>query len=103
MTPDFTRLKQLEGKPSVIVTAPGDNVDFVSRFFAPNLGIDEDPVTGSAHCVLTPYWSERLEKSELHALQISKREGELFLENHDESVTISGKAVLYSRGTVYLK
>ena len=62
----------------VVVTAPGKTVDFVSRFFAPGAGVDEDPVTGSAHCNLIPYWAERLGKSKLKALQVSKRVGELW-------------------------
>ncbi|KUO59386.1 isomerase [bacterium BRH_c32] len=86
----------------VIITAKGDNVDFVSRFFAPDAGIDEDPVTGYAHTILVPYWSAKLGKKKLHALQVSKRGGELFLENLGERVTISGKAVIYSKGYLYL-
>ncbi|MFA7287805.1 MAG: PhzF family phenazine biosynthesis protein [Melioribacteraceae bacterium] len=87
----------------VIITAKGNEVDFVSRFFAPDCGIDEDPVTGYAHTILIPYWSEKLGKKELHALQVSKRGGELFLENLGERVTISGKAVIYSKGYLYLR
>jgi predicted PhzF superfamily epimerase YddE/YHI9 len=75
-------------------------VDFVSRFFAPSHGIDEDPVTGSAHCTLTPYWSRRLGKTAMQARQISKRGGELWVEMTGERVRISGQAVLYLRGTV---
>jgi len=88
----------------VIVTAPGDavsgGVDFVSRFFAPQSGIAEDPVTGSAHCTLTPYWSARLNKSELHARQISTRGGELWLTQAGDRVRIAGQAVQYLRGTI---
>lgn len=84
----------------VIVTAPGDEVDFVSRFFAPNYGLDEDPVTGSAHCTLAPYWAERLRKTRLHALQVSKRGGELWCEVAGDRVHIGGKAAPYLEGTI---
>lgn len=87
---------------SVIITAKGSEVDFVSRMFAPNSGIDEDPVTGSAHTVLTPYWSKKLGKKKLTARQISKRGGDLLCENLDARVKISGKAALYLQGNVYL-
>lgn len=80
--------------------APGRNVDFVSRFFAPAIGIPEDPVTGAAHCTLTPYWSKRLGKPKLHAHQVSERGGELWLEDRGDRVTISGRAVLYLEGTI---
>lgn len=97
--PDFRLLETLELR-GVIVTAPGDEVDFVSRFFAPAAGIDEDPVTGSAHCTLTPYWSARLEKSQLHARQVSPRGGELWCEDRGDRVTIAGEAVEYLSGTI---
>ncbi len=84
----------------VIVTAPGLRSDFVSRFFAPRLGIDEDPVTGSAHCALIPYWSTRLGRTELHALQVSQRGGEIFCRDRGERVTISGRAVTYLKGAI---
>lgn len=87
---------------SVIATAPGCEVDFVSRFFAPNFGVDEDPVTGSAHCTLIPYWAERLGKLKLHARQISARGGELFCELRGERVGIGGHAVLYFSGQLHL-
>jgi predicted PhzF superfamily epimerase YddE/YHI9 len=83
-----------------IVTAPGGGADFVSRFFAPSHGIDEDPVTGMAHCTLTPYWSRRLGKKQLHAFQISPRGGELWLEDRGERVGIAGYAAPYLRGTI---
>jgi PhzF family phenazine biosynthesis protein len=102
MAPDFGKIKQLKNTFAVIVTAPGDDADFVSRFFAPKAGIPEDPVTGSAHCTLIPYWSERLGKSELHARQISARGGELFCEDLGERVKISGEAVLFSKGEICL-
>lgn len=84
----------------VIVTAPGAASDFVSRFFAPRLGIDEDPVTGSAHCALVPYWSARLGRKDLHAIQVSGRGGELHCRDNGGRVTISGRAVTYMRGTI---
>jgi len=87
---------------AVIITAKGKKVDFVSRMFAPNEGINEDPVTGSAHTVLIPYWSEKLGKKNFRALQVSNRQGELFCENLGERVKISGKAVLYSTGSLFL-
>ena len=94
MKPDFELLAQVSDVLGVIVTAPGKTVDFVSRFFSPKAGIPEDPVTGSAHCTLVPYWAARLGKTILHAHQLSDRGGELFCENKGERVTISGKAVL---------
>ena len=97
--PDFAALNQAEAR-GVIVTAPGDQCDFVSRFFAPRVGVNEDPVTGSAHTVLTPYWSEVLGKIDLHAFQISKRGGELFCQLAGDRVMISGRAVLYLAGTI---
>ncbi len=84
----------------VIASAPGKDCDFVSRFFAPSLGVPEDPVTGSAHCVLVPYWSQRLGKSELKAHQISARGGELFCTAAGERTIIAGQAVKYLAGTI---
>ncbi|MDX1982318.1 MAG: PhzF family phenazine biosynthesis protein [Bryobacteraceae bacterium] len=101
LKPDMTRLATVD-RFAVIVTAPGASVDFVSRFFAPARGIPEDPVTGSAHCTLIPYWSQRLGKSHLHARQISPRGGELFCEDRGERVSIAGHAALYLEGTVHL-
>jgi len=101
LQPDITLLAGIECR-GVIVTAPSESVDFVSRFFCPRVGIDEDPVTGSAHCALTPYWSERLGKNELHARQVSERGGELFCTNAGERVTIAGRAVLYLAGTIWI-
>lgn len=93
----------LMGVPSfVIVTAPGHDVDFVSRFFAPTGGVPEDPVTGSAHCTLIPYWAERLKRKTLRARQVSKRGGEIFCELRGERVGIGGHAVLYSSGQLYV-
>lgn len=102
MNPDFDKLKKIQDVFAIIVTARGENSDFVSRFFAPNAGIPEDPVTGSSHCTLIPYWADRLKKNQLHAFQLSKRGGELFCENAGERVRISGHAVLYARGELYL-
>ena len=94
IVPDFKCLSQLEETFGVIVTAPGESVDFVSRFFAPNAGIFEDSVTGSAHCTLIPYWADRLDISRLHAYQLSSRGGELFCLNRGDRVSISGRALL---------
>jgi PhzF family phenazine biosynthesis protein len=99
LTPDFDKLGRLD-RPGMIVTAPGDDVDFVSRFFAPGLGIKEDPVTGSAHCALTPYWSKRLGKARLNARQISTRGGELVCEQRGERVVMRGRAAFYLEGTI---
>lgn len=99
MKPDFARLAQIDAI-GIIITAPGNSVDFVSRFFAPKAGINEDPVTGSAHCNLIPYWAEKLGKNELHALQISARKGELWCEHLGDRVTMSGEAVTYLRGEI---
>jgi PhzF family phenazine biosynthesis protein len=101
LQPDFGLLGTLDEK--VIVTAPGGDCDFVSRFFAPTAGVNEDPVTGSAHCTLIPYWAKRLGKKKLFARQLSKRGGELFCEDAGERVCIGGNAVLYSRGEIELK
>jgi PhzF family phenazine biosynthesis protein len=99
MEPDFGLLSQVGGR-GVIVTAPGNEVDFVSRFFAPQTGIDEDPVTGSAHTALTPYWSKVLGKKVLNARQLSARGGDLLCEDRGDRVHISGHAVTYMIGEV---
>lgn len=99
LKPDFRALSKL-GVRGVIASAPGDSVDFVSRFFAPGVGIDEDPVTGSAHTLMTPYWANRLGKNKMSARQISERVGELELELTGARVKISGKAVTYLRGII---
>jgi PhzF family phenazine biosynthesis protein len=101
LAPDFHRLAQVD-RFGVIATAPGTRADFVSRFFAPGRGIDEDPVTGSAHCTLVPFWARRLGKKRLHALQVSPRGGELFCEDRGDRVAISGRAVRYLQGTIEL-
>jgi len=102
LEPDFRLLTQLDGR-GVIATAPGQDVDFVSRFFAPSHGIDEDAVTGSAHCTLAPYWSNRLGKTSLTAWQISKRGGVLQCETERDRVLISGRTRLYLQGTIYVQ
>ena len=99
LDPDF-RLVESAGGRGVIVTAPGDEVDFVSRFFCPNVGINEDPVTGSAHTTLTPYWSSQLGKTTLTAKQLSKRQGNLTCELAGDRVKITGKAVTYLTGEI---
>ncbi len=102
LNPNMEKLKEIDDCFAVIVTARGDSVDFVSRFFAPNAGIPEDPVTGSAHCTLIPFWAGRLSTNTLHAKQISQRTGELFCENKGDRVTISGYATLFLKGEIYL-
>lgn len=110
LKPDFAALNQIN-VIGIIVTAPGgDGVDFVSRFFAPNCGVPEDPVTGSAHCTLVPYWAERLGRSQLHARQVSARGGDLLCElvpaaatgQASDRVRMAGHAVLYLRGEISL-
>ncbi len=99
LKPDFTTLRTLDAL-GIIATAPGDDCDFVSRFFAPAAGINEDPVTGSAHCTLIPYWSRRLGKPTLLARQISARGGELICRDAGERVFIGGRAKIYLRGEI---
>lgn len=101
LDPDMELLKEVVSL-GVIATAPGDEVDFVSRFFAPTVGIPEDPVTGSAHCTLIPYWSARLDKQVLHARQVSARGGELYCQDAGERVRIGGRAVTYLAGEIEL-
>jgi PhzF family phenazine biosynthesis protein len=97
LTPDMALLARLDCL-GVIVTAQGEDADFVSRFFAPRAGVPEDPVTGSSHCSLIPFWAERLGKTELFARQISRRGGELWCRFAGERVGIGGRAVIYCRG-----
>lgn len=97
--PDFVALREVECR-GAIVTAPGEGCDFVSRFFAPRVGIAEDPVTGSAHCVLIPYWAQRRGRKRLRAQQVSARSGELFCEDRGARVAIAGHAVLYLEGEI---
>ena len=95
--PQFSLVAQM-AKRNVMVTAPGDAVDFVCRVFVPNLGINEDPVTGSAYTSLVPYWSKRLAKKTLTARQLSARGGEVFLQNNGERIAIGGHAVTVLEG-----
>jgi PhzF family phenazine biosynthesis protein len=101
LRPDFTALMQLPGR-GVICTAPGDDCDFVSRFFAPKYGINEDPVTGSAHCQLAPYWTARLRKTRLQAQQVSARLGIVECELADDRVLLRGTARLFLQGEIFL-
>jgi len=99
LQPDFPALARLDTF-AVAVTAPGRDCDFVSRFFAPRAGVPEDPATGSSHCTLAPYWSRRLGKKRLHAIQVSRRRGELFCEDLGARVKIAGRAIEYLRGHI---
>jgi PhzF family phenazine biosynthesis protein len=94
--PDFTLMKKTGEK--VIITAPGKVVDFVSRFFAPSAGVDEDPVTGSAHSQLIPFWSEKLGKDKMVAKQLSKRGGDIYCQQNGERVIMGGECVYYMKG-----
>jgi PhzF family phenazine biosynthesis protein len=96
--PDFTLMKK--AKEKVIITAPGREVDFVSRFFAPTVGIDEDPVTGSAHSQLIPFWSYKLNKDKMRARQLSRRGGELYCEQKGDRVIMGGSCVFYMKGEI---
>lgn len=97
--PDFTALKKMGEK--IIITAPGSgDIDFVSRFFAPAAGVDEDPVTGSAHSQLIPFWAEKLNKRKMHAKQLSKRGGELWCGWQGSRVTIAGQCEFYMKGEI---
>lgn len=102
LTPDISKISELEAR-GVIVTAKGDTVDFVSRFFAPQAGVDEDPVTGSAHTTLTPFWAKKLGKPELSAIQLSQRIGHLHCKYVAPRVEISGKGKLYMSGTINIE
>ena len=100
LKPDFAALGKVDSW-AVIATAPGENgVDFVSRFFAPRQGIDEDPATGSSHCTLVPYWAKRLGKTTLQARQLSRRVGALTCALNGDRVSIAGRAVLYLEGQI---
>ncbi len=102
VAPNWMKLNEIDCR-GCILTAKGDNCDFVSRFFAPSVGVLEDPVTGSSHTVLIPYWSNMLGKDTLHAFQLSKRGGELWCKQDIDRVQIAGDAVLYMQGTLFLK
>jgi predicted PhzF superfamily epimerase YddE/YHI9 len=97
-SPDFSLINKTGYK--ITITAPGKDVDFVSRFFAPSVGINEDPVTGSAHSQLIPFWSEKLNKQKLNALQLSERGGELYCEQKGNRVKIGGNCVFYMKGDI---
>lgn len=99
LKPTLNNIAQLDAR-GVIATAKGNKVDFVSRFFGPRVGVDEDPVTGSAHTTLVPYWSEFLGKTELTATQLSKRKGQLFCKCVRPRVEISGRGILYLSGII---
>lgn len=99
--PKFDALAELDCL-GIIITARGEQSDFVSRFFAPRAGINEDPVTGSAHTTLIPFWAEKLDKESLHAFQLSERKGELFCEYLGDRVKIGGYAVTYLKGVIQL-
>jgi PhzF family phenazine biosynthesis protein len=101
LKPDMAAVMRL-GESRLIVTAPGRDCDFVSRFFAPQLGIPEDPVTGSAHCTLIPYWASRLGRKEMLAWQVSARGGELFCQERGERVGIAGRALTYLSGLLHI-
>ena len=102
LSPDQGKLLALDEGLGVIATAKGDAVDFISRFFVPKAGIAEDPVTGSAHCTLVPFWAERLGRSELVAHQISPRGGELHCEHRGDRVIMSGQCALFLTGSIHL-
>lgn len=102
LKPDFNMLKQISDCLTLIVTAKGETADFVSRFFVPDSVIPEDPVTGSAHCTLIPFWADRIGKDKMVAKQLSKRGGTLFCESCGDRVKIAGKAVLYLQGEITL-
>ncbi len=99
LSPDFVKLQTLDLR-GVVVTAPGDESDFVSRCFFPKLSVNEDPVTGSAHCELAPYWAKRLNKKQLVGKQLSQRSGEVICEIIDDKVILSGNAVDYMSGVI---
>lgn len=101
VAPNFTALEELS-YDEVIVTARGDDADFVSRMFAPKIGIPEDPVTGAIHCSLIPYWAGELGKDHMFARQVSTRGGELFCELRGDRVSIGGNAALYMKGEIYV-
>ena len=101
LRPDMAKVAALD-RMAVIATAPGNDCDFVSRFFAPSVGIPEDPVTGSAHCTLVPFWARRLGTMRLHAHQLSSRGGELWCELHGERVFITGHVTLYLEGRIHV-
>jgi len=102
LNPDFVQTALLPSR-GLIATAPGNEVDFVSRFFAPQSGVDEDPVTGSAHTLLTPYWAQQLNKNQMRALQLSQRKGKVNCHFLGDRVELSGTAITYLVGEIFLK
>jgi len=102
LNPNHTKLLEIENMRGILPTAKGKDYDFISRFFGPAVGVPEDPVTGSAHCILTPFWAKRLNKTSLHAYQSSARGGELFCQIKGDRVKIIGNAVLYMHGKINL-
>ncbi|PLX23357.1 MAG: isomerase, partial [Salinivirgaceae bacterium] len=102
LNPDFLTLKEIDIR-GLIVTAPGKSSDIVCRFFCPAIGVNEDPVTGSAHTTLVPYWSSKLGKKELLSRQLSERGGELICSDLGDRVEVAGKAVLFMKGEIELK
>lgn len=102
LTPNFDKMKDISIGDGIIVTAEGSDCDFVSRCFYPKCGVNEDPVTGSAHCNLIPYWSERLGKTKMNAKQISERGGILYCKDCDDRVEITGKAVIYAISEIFI-
>ncbi|USK68495.1 PhzF family phenazine biosynthesis protein [Peribacillus asahii] len=103
LSPDFSKLEQLPDGLGVIVTAKGNDYDFVSRAFFPKLKVNEDPVCGSAHCGLVPFWAEKLQKREMAAKQLSNRGGTLYCKHEDTRVKMAGKAVLYLIGDINIR
>lgn len=101
LIPDFAAIQTIDAR-GIIVTAKGNDVDFVSRFFAPQCGVNEDPVTGSAHTTLTPFWSKTLNKKLLTAKQLSARGGFLQCEDLGERIRISGRCKLYLEGSIFI-
>lgn len=101
LAPDFRLLKQISGR-GVLVTAQGRETDFVSRCFFPSVGVDEDPVTGSAHTTLAPYWAKKLDKSLLQARQLSRRGGDVTCRIEGDRVKLEGKCVTFLQGEIYL-
>lgn len=101
MKPDLLEIAKLDAR-GIIVTAKGRNYDFVSRFFGPGVGVNEDPVTGSAHTTLTPYWADQLNTTELRAFQLSERGGEVHCRLLEDRVELAGNAVLYLKGEIYI-
>ncbi|HWV72348.1 MAG TPA: PhzF family phenazine biosynthesis protein [Pseudosphingobacterium sp.] len=101
LQPNLSQIAAIKAR-GIIVTAKGENHDFVSRFFAPAVGVNEDPVTGSAHTTLTPYWGRKLNKNELRAFQLSERGGEIYCRLLNDRVELIGKAILYLKGEIYI-